>query len=63
MSDDTPELKPCPFCGGPPRLDTSGGMGCVTCMQCQAEGPFVGEKVPRDKVDRTAAEAWNKRVL
>lgn len=70
----TPELKPCPFCGGPAELDTkrpfrsldSGDLMeavAVYCHECSAEISecYYLESEAEDLID-SVIEAWNKRV-
>jgi Lar family restriction alleviation protein len=59
------ELKPCPFCGGPPTMT---GMDhgpeevryFVECMHCEARGASVISV--SHTVKRHAAQLWNRRV-
>ena len=49
------ELKPCPFCGGPPSIVTGGpGNHFVQCMFCRATSDDMAQ-------DRAIA-AWNSRA-
>ncbi|MCP4007043.1 MAG: restriction alleviation protein, Lar family [bacterium] len=61
MNDqDTPKLKPCPFCGEPPERpdfgddDTVWHQYAVECLNCDADGP-------REPSVDAAIAAWNKR--
>ena len=59
MSD---ELKPCPWCGRHPSLETwsSGGMMCgVGCFNPNRRVTCMG----RGRSPKEAAEAWNARAL
>lgn len=54
----TPELKPCPFCGGEARAFTAGGADWaseVQCRECNASSEC--HETPED-----AAEVWNRRA-
>lgn len=68
-------LKPCPFCGGPPELDTTrryiaiatGRMGnevAIYCIECSADMSLCHEDVPDMSIDDMVfalTDAWNKR--
>ena len=68
------ELKPCPFCGGEPRLIVQNRTvikgvvkrNCyVHCLNCDARGErfLEGETIEEHKAARYAAKAaWNRRV-
>lgn len=52
--NDGVKLKSCPFCGGEAeKVDCSGGVAFITCMECHAEGPLgqYGQALDR----------WNRR--
>lgn len=64
-----PDLKPCPFCGGPGLLiELSISTRCIQCHACQARtatykdwikyenGKYVGEWATEE-----AVKAWNER--
>lgn len=51
----TEELKPCPFCGGTPKLILGGMEILVFCKKCGSQTDFY-ESVPM------AVEAWNARA-
>lgn len=48
-------LKPCPFCGGPPKLAKK----YVYCDECGGSG---GGREPIDEGDGEAIAAWNRRT-
>jgi Lar family restriction alleviation protein len=62
----TPELRPCPFCGGQPqiaighrsRIDAK-----VCCLDCSAEGAVFGTDDYKTETDYAAQAiaAWNRR--
>ena len=57
----TPELLPCPFCGGEAEYCDDGQIGRIQCQQClmQTDGSYSW----RDKDWReTEANDWNTRV-
>lgn len=65
MSNNTEELKPCPFCGsddiGAFEQDTDDCpnlSAIVRCFNCEAQS---AQMVVKDKI-KMAARAWNKRV-
>ena len=51
----TPELKPCPFCGGAPALENEAARKYVYCSVCEADGAWDGD-------EQTAIDAWNRRT-
>lgn len=59
----TPELKPCPFCGGlEPRLDDDSFADFMWCLQCGARGPR-GLRNPAELDFPTEPEQkWNQRT-
>ena len=66
----TPDLKPCPFCGGEPLLWMKDNEWSVCCNECSAEAkkhrpanvyPWAAYEAIQDAV-RKAIEAWNRRV-
>lgn len=65
----TSELKPCPFCGGFPKLEDHRLLWSVECQVCSA--CVLGERAPEphgdDPVDwayfeKSAVKAWNTRT-
>lgn len=51
----TPELLPCPFCGGEPWLyDNEDGPSNVMCDHCCCDGPLGN--------NQDAVSAWNRRA-
>lgn len=59
MSDESPTLKPCPFCGGKPVLLTDGPWHSILCTndECQAECPPGALSTLDGQVI-----AWNRRT-
>ena len=69
------ELKPCPFCGGKPYLETSHRafikakttkVAFVRCRSCEARtGRFelsaFGRSSFSEEANRRAIDAWNRR--
>lgn len=58
----TPELLPCPFCGGKPWIteDDHGRARWVSCDTCECDGPsWLGWM--DDAADVTIIAAWNQR--
>lgn len=54
----TEQLKPCPFCGGKVRLESSHGFNYVLCEKCESE------YYPASFGDgKKAVAAWNKRSI
>ena len=51
----TPELNPCPFCGGAPVLENEAARKYVYCSVCEADGTWDGD-------EQTAIDAWNRRT-
>ena len=60
-------LKPCPFCGGKPRLDDEQ----ITCLECNAEMPievYVRAKVSKggyptyEEAKQRMIDCWNRRT-
>lgn len=53
---DTPEIKPCPFCGGNAKFDKTvyKEVGVVRCQECRASNGIVTQEY-------TAIKAWNTR--
>ena len=66
------KLKLCPFCGGEAQLDDCRTIWRVCCKSCDAL--VLGERAPEpdsdehaesidwDHFEKTAVDAWNKRV-
>lgn len=73
----TPELKPCPFCGGEAELDTmqgyralSGGhlgnRATVYCTRCGADMGFCYEDAPgtpSEDIVNQVVDDWNRRAV
>lgn len=59
----TPEIKPCPFCGGKgqARIHLTSWYQYVTCLQCEAVGPSCDADVypNKDERYRLSIEKWN----
>lgn len=61
-------LKPCPFCGNKPTLETSPYLiGCykmfIKCYKCGAAGgsAVFNDETTRKKAEGEAIAKWNKR--
>lgn len=55
------ELKPCPFCGGKPRLFVSNGVR-VICSKCYASTKVLTDRMENDSnATERVIEAWNRR--
>jgi len=62
----TPEILPCPFCGGEAGLGTSGitqgkQYYFVNCINCLVSNNLIADMQIFDKC--SAIEHWNKRVV
>lgn len=50
------DLKPCPFCGGVPLMESHGAFGlCIRCSSC---GAMFSSKATPGRLD----VAWNRRA-
>ena len=67
------KLLPCPFCGGKAKIDDCRTIFRICCTKC--DGLILGERAPEpendehcasidwDYYEKTAVDAWNKRVV
>lgn len=55
-------LKPCPFCGGKPKLMYYYPVGGVRCPQCGVLSRCFRDVSTQGDCLPKAVEAWNKRV-
>jgi Lar family restriction alleviation protein len=55
----TPQLKPCPFCGGEAKMDILGGKGSthriISCARCKCDLHY-------QPTEELAVSKWNQRV-
>lgn len=63
MTDKTPEIKNCPFCGGPAALEVPAGTTSplVFTIGCLDEG-CIGFPAIMFQTRKAAVEAWNRRA-
>lgn len=65
----TPELKPCPFCGGEAKPSGSMSHTHIDCDACNARGPNVfhggptNERAVLNRCEAEAADLWNRRAV
>lgn len=59
MTAPTPDLLPCPWCGGAPKIHREPLCDdvWVQCYQCEAEGPYAN-----DRSEAGVVELWNRRA-
>lgn len=55
MSEQNEQLLPCPFCGGKGDKAKTAFSHYMTCIECNADGPF-------EKTEAEAIAAWNRRA-
>lgn len=63
----TPQLKPCPFCGGKAKFENCGDPGKfadwdVVCTECGILALCPGEEPGMVTTKEEAAKAWNRRM-
>ena len=64
----SPELKPCPFCGGEAEISATGDYDeivvSVRCTECTARVRLADDSRDRDfdKLKAEAVAAWNRRA-
>lgn len=67
--DDSPALRPCPFCGAGgehvvfPLWDVfdDGHIACIHCSRCGARGPSEFSDAGASIAVEAAQAAWNRR--
>lgn len=67
MTEETPKLLPCPFCGDANARFAKDYMltwGHIICKDCFAQGPSIQIPFPGEKPtwEEQAWERWNKRA-
>lgn len=64
MTDKTPELAPCPFCGGEAKVGVTDGGHSVWCTKCHCEGEHTKERNCdySGESRAKAIAAWNQRA-
>ncbi|WP_337484828.1 Lar family restriction alleviation protein [Porcipelethomonas sp.] len=57
------KLKPCPFCGKKPGLETWCSGGKMYMIKCKnADCPVPEKGYPTGRIPEQVAEAWNRRA-
>ena len=56
MKKKTPELKPCPFCGGKAEYESEEGCHWVGCTECETYATTTHASRAE------AARVWNRRT-
>lgn len=56
------DLKPCPFCGGKPEVNTIGTQADITCTNCgdASVGVQIVDLIPREE---RHLDGWNEETL
>lgn len=56
------ELKPCPFCGGKPKLRYRKPFSYVVCTGCKSSSELVCDSYEEGDGKADAIAAWNRRA-